>query len=161
TALMTAAVFVYIFTVIPEFTMRFLVWILVNTVYRVRKTGIVEHIPEEGGVLLVCNHVSFMDGLIIGGVVRLTVTFVRYPRIFDIPVLSFIFRAGKAIPIAPAKEDPVCLEKAYDDIAAALEAGDVVCVFPEGEITRNGAMREFRQGVERIVNRTAVPVVPM
>lgn len=160
TSVMTAAVFVYIFTVIPEFTMRFIIWIAVHTVYRLRKSGL-ENIPEEGGALLVCNHVSFMDGLLIGGAVRRPVRFVMYHKVFDIPVLSFIFRTGRAIPIAPAKEDPERLEQAYTDIATALDAGDVVCLFPEGEITRDGELQAFRQGVERIVARSPVPVVPM
>lgn len=160
TSVMTAAVFVYIFTVIPEFTMRFVIWILMHTVYRLRKNGL-ENIPDEGPALLVCNHVSFVDGLILAGAIRRPVRFVMHHAVFDIPVMSFLFRTGKAIPIAPAKEDPGRLQQAYDDIARALEAGDVVCIFPEGEITRDGAMHEFRQGVERIVQRTPVPVVPM
>ncbi|MES1948724.1 putative acyltransferase family protein [Salinisphaera sp. C84B14] len=160
TAIMTAAVVVFIFTLVPEFTMRFIIWLLVSTIYRVRKRGL-ENIPEEGGVLLVCNHVSFMDGLILGGSVRRPARFVMYHTIFDIPVLSFIFRTGKAIPIAPAKEDPERLEAAYDDIARELEDGQVVCLFPEGAITRDGELQTFREGVERVVRRTPVPVVPM
>lgn len=160
TAVMTAAVFAFIFKLVPEFTMRFIVWLLVHTIYRVRKKGMM-HIPEEGGALLVCNHVSFMDGLILGGAVRRPARFVMYHKVFDIPVLSFVFRTGKAIPIAPAKEDPERLEAAYDAIARELEDGQVVCIFPEGEITRDGELHTFREGVERIVQRTPVPVVPM
>ncbi|MBS64385.1 MFS transporter [Salinisphaera sp.] len=160
TAIMTAAVVVFIFTLVPEFTMRFIIWLLVSTIYRVRKRGL-ENIPEEGGVLLVCNHVSFMDGLILGGSVRRPARFVMYHTIFDIPVLSFIFRTGKAIPIAPAKEDPKRLEAAYDAIARELEDGQVVCIFPEGAITHDGELQTFREGVERVVRRTPVPVVPM
>jgi len=159
-AVMTAAVVVFIFTLVPEFTMRFIIWLLVSTVYRVRKKGL-DNIPAEGGVLLVCNHVSFVDGLVLGGSVVRPARFVMYHTIFDVPVLSFVFRTGKAIPIAPAKEDPERLEAAYDAIARELEDGQVVCLFPEGEITQDGQMREFRTGVERIVARTPVPVVPM
>ena len=160
TAVMTAAVVVFIFTLVPEFTMRFIIWLLVSTIYRVRKRGL-DNIPDEGGVLLVCNHVSFMDGLILGGSVRRPARFVMYHTIFDVPVLSFIFRTGKAIPIAPAKEDPERLEAAYDAIARELEDGQVVCLFPEGAITHDGELQAFRQGVERVVQRTPVPVVPM
>lgn len=160
TAVMTAAVFLFIFKLVPEFTMRFIVWLLVHTIYRVHKKGM-DNIPDEGGVLLVCNHVSFMDGLILGGAVRRPARFVMYHKVFDIPVLSFVFRTGKAIPIAPAKEDPERLEKAYDTIARELADGQVVCLFPEGEITRDGELQEFKEGVERIVRRTPVPVVPM
>ncbi len=160
TAVMTAAVCLFIFTLVPEFTMRFIVWLLVHTIYRMNKRGMA-HIPEQGGVLLVCNHVSFMDGLILAGAVRRPARFVMYHKVFDVPLLSFVFRTGKAIPIAPAKEDPERLQAAYDSIARELEDGQVVCIFPEGEITRDGQMREFREGVERIVKRTPVPVVPM
>lgn len=160
TAIMTAAVVLFIFKLVPEFTMRFIIWLLVSTIYRVRKRGL-DNIPDEGGVLLVCNHVSFMDGLILGGTVVRPTRFVMYHTIFDVPVLSFVFRTGKAIPIAPAKEDPERLGAAYDAIARELEDGQVVCLFPEGQITHDGEMREFRQGVERVVARTPVPVVPM
>lgn len=160
TALMTTAVVAFIFKLVPEFTMRFIIWLLVSTIYRVRKRGLA-HIPDDGGVLLVCNHVSFMDGLILGGCVRRPTRFVMYHKIFDVPVLSFVFRTGKAIPIAPYKEDPRCLEAAYDAIARELADGQVVCLFPEGAITRDGEMAEFRQGVEKVVQRTPVPVVPM
>lgn len=159
-AIMTAAVFAFIFKLVPEFTMRFIIWLLVSTIYRVHKRGF-EHIPEQGGVLLVCNHVSFVDGLVVGGTVVRPARFVMYHSVFDVPVLSFIFRTGKAIPIAPAKEDPARLEAAYDAIARELEDGQVVCLFPEGEITHDGQMREFRTGVEQIVARTPVPVVPL
>lgn len=159
-ALMTAAVVVFIFTLVPEFTMRFIIWLMVSTIYRVHKKGM-DNIPKEGGVLLVCNHVSFIDGLVVGGTVVRPTRFVMYHTIFDIPVLSFIFRTGKAIPIAPAKEDPERLEAAYDAIARELEDGQVVCLFPEGEITHDGEMREFRTGVERVLQRTPVPVVPL
>jgi len=82
-------------------------------------------------------------------------------HIFRVPVLNFIFRTGRAIPIASAKEDPALLERAYDEIARALEAGDVVGIFPEGRITDTGEMYPFRSGIKRIVERTPVPVIPM
>jgi len=81
--------------------------------------------------------------------------------IFRIPVLNFVFRTGRAIPIASAREDPALLERAYDEIAQALEAGDIVCIFPEGRITDTGEIYPFRSGIKRIVDRTPVPVVPL
>ncbi|TDT44576.1 hypothetical protein DES49_0688 [Halospina denitrificans] len=158
--LINVAVAVYIFTLVPEFLMRFLIWILVNTIYRLRAEGL-DHIPEEGPAVLVCNHVSYVDALIVAGSVRRPVRFVMYHRIFNIPVLSFIFRTGKAIPIAPAKEDPEMLERAYERIDEALAEGHLVCLFPEGALTSDGQMGEFRRGVERIVRRRPVPVVPL
>jgi 1-acyl-sn-glycerol-3-phosphate acyltransferase len=82
-------------------------------------------------------------------------------RIFKLPLLGWIFRTARAIPIAPAKEDPWLMEKAYVDIAQALHEGDLVCIFPEGQLTRTGDINEFKGGIAKIVERTKVPVIPM
>ena len=160
TALLNAGVAIYIYTLVPEFLMRFLVWLLIHTVYRLDKSGL-EHIPEEGPAVIVCNHVSLVDALIIAAACRRPIRFVMHHRIYRIPVLNFIFRTGRAIPVASAKEDPELLERAFDEVARALDAGDVVCIFPEGRITDTGEMYPFRRGISRIVERTPVPVVPM
>jgi 1-acyl-sn-glycerol-3-phosphate acyltransferase len=157
---LNALVAAYIYTLVPEFLMRFLTWVFVNVMYRIRVRGL-ENIPETGPALLVSNHVSFMDALVIGGSVRRPVRFVMDHNIFRIPVLGFIFRTARAIPIAPAREDPAALEKAFDRIDAELAAGEVVCIFPEGRLTRDGEMSEFKRGVEKILARRPVPVVPM
>jgi len=159
-ALLNAAVAIYIYTLVPEFLMRFLSWILVNLLYRIDVEGL-DHVPDEGPALLVCNHVSFMDALILGGCIRRPVRFVMYYRIFELPLLRFLFRTAKAIPIAGRKEDPVLLERAFDEVDRALANGELVCIFPEGGLTRDGAIAPFRPGVERILERRAVPVVPM
>jgi 1-acyl-sn-glycerol-3-phosphate acyltransferase len=160
TAILNALVALYIFTLVPEFVMRFITWVLVNTLYRVRVDG-TQNIPEEGAVLLVCNHVSFMDALLLMANLRRPARFVMYYKIFNIPLLSFVFRTAKAIPIAGYKEDPALLEKAYDAIDEALAAGEVVCLFPEGALTCDGQLATFRTGVEKILARRPVPVVPM
>jgi 1-acyl-sn-glycerol-3-phosphate acyltransferase len=159
-AVLNAAVAIYIYTLVPEFLMRFLSWILINTLYRIRTEGL-DNVPEHGPALLVCNHVSFMDALIVAGSVRRPARFVMYYRIFRIPVLSFIFRTAKAIPIASSKEDPALLEKAFDEVDRALAEGEIVCIFPEGGLTTDGEIAVFRPGVERILARRAVPVVPL
>jgi 1-acyl-sn-glycerol-3-phosphate acyltransferase len=157
---LNALVAAYIYTLVPEFLMRFLTWVLVNVMYRIKVRGL-ENIPESGPALLVSNHVSFMDALVIGGSVRRPVRFVMDLNIFRIPVLGFIFRTARAIPIAPAREDPAALEQAFDRIDAELAEGEVVCIFPEGKLTRDGEMSEFKRGVEKILERRPVPVVPM
>jgi 1-acyl-sn-glycerol-3-phosphate acyltransferase len=159
-AVMNAAVALYIFAQVPEFVMRFIVWILVHTMYRVEKQGL-EHIPDAGAAVLVCNHVSYMDALVIMANSPRPVRFVMTHKIFRIPVLSFVFRHAKAIPIASGKEDPDLLGQAYERIAVELEAGQLVCIFPEGHLTADGEMDVFRPGIERIVARTPVPVVPL
>ena len=160
TAILNAVVAIYIFSLIPEFLMRFLIWILINTIYRVKKTGL-ENVPEDGACVVVCNHVSYVDALIIGGTVRRPIRFVMYHKIFKVPVLSFIFRTAKAIPIAGHKEDPELLNEAMYTIAEALDQGEVVCIFPEGKLTSDGEMNEFKSGIERILEKSPVPVVPM
>jgi 1-acyl-sn-glycerol-3-phosphate acyltransferase len=140
--------------------MRFITWVLVNTLYRVRAEG-GQNIPDEGPALLVCNHVSFMDPLLLMANLRRPARFVMYYKIFNVPLLQFVFRTAKAIPIAWQKEDPQVLQQAYDAIDAALADGEVVCIFPEGALTRDGDMAPFRPGVEKILARRPVPVVPM
>ena len=159
-AVLNAAVAIYIYSLVPEFLMRFLSWVLVNILYRIRVRGL-EHIPEHGPALLVSNHVSFMDALVIGGSVRRPVRFVMDHNIFRIPVLGFIFRTAHAIPIAPAREDRGALKVAFDLIDQELAAGEIVCIFPEGKLTRDGEMNEFKSGVEKILERRPVPVIPL
>ena len=158
--LLNALVAVYIYTLVPEFLMRFLIWLLMHTVYRLEKRGL-ENIPDEGAALIVCNHVSFVDALIIVAASRRPIRFVMDHQIFRMPVLSFIFRTGRMIPIAPRKENPLLLERAYEEIDAALRAGDLVGIFPEGRITDTGDLYPFKPGVTRILARTPVPVVPL
>lgn len=160
TALLNLVVAIYIFTIVPEFLMRFLVWILIRAIYRVKVIGY-ENIPEEGPVIVACNHVSYADPLLIGGVVKRPVNFVMHHKIFHIPVLKFIFKTGKAIPIASRAENPEVLKRAYERIGEVLDSNDVLGIFPEGAITHDGEIREFKKGIEKVVNKQPVPVVPM
>lgn len=159
-AVLNALVAIYIYSVVPEFFMRFLVWILIHTVYRVKASGL-NNIPDAGPVVLVCNHVSYVDALIIAGCIRRPVRFVMHYKIYNLPILNFIFRTAKTIPIAGKHDNETLLNKAFDDIDNMLVAGEVVCIFPEGRLTANGKMRAFRGGIEKIIKRRAVPVVPM
>jgi len=160
TSVLNAFVAVYIYTLVPEFLMRFIIWILISTIYRVKKEAL-DQIPDEGPAVLVCNHVSFVDALLIGGTVRRPVRFVMYYKIFQIPILRFVFKTAKAIPIASSKEDPEMLEEAYDKVAQELSEGHLVCIFPEGVLTDDGEVNTFKKGIERIIARTPVPVIPM
>ena len=160
TALLNAVVAIYIFSLVPEFLMRFLAWLLIHTIHRVTTVD-VERIPEEGAAVLVCNHVSYVDAIVILAASPRPIRFVMDHRIFKTPLLGFIFRTGKAIPIAPAHENPWLMEKAFVDIAQALHEGELVCIFPEGKLTRTGEMNEFRGGIAKIVARSKVPVIPM
>lgn len=159
-ALANIAVALFIYLQVPEFTMRFLVWLLSHSIYRVRHEGF-EHIPEKGAAVLVCNHVSFVDALILGGAIRRPVRFVMYKPIYELPVLNFIFRTAGAIPICSRREDEQAYEAAMKAIADTLARGELVCIFPEGRLTRDGEIGEFRPGVEKMVREVPVPVVPM
>ncbi|WP_341677171.1 MFS transporter [Niveibacterium sp. SC-1] len=159
-ALMNLAVALFIYKQVPEFLQRLVVWLLVHTVYRVRGEGHA-HIPAEGPALLICNHVSYMDPLIIMAESRRPVRFVMDHRIFAKPFMRFVFKEARAIPIAPAKEDPAMLDRAYDEVALALSRGELVAIFPEGRITDTGELYPFRGGVNKIVERTPVPVIPL
>ena len=159
-ALLNAAVALYIYGLVPEFLLRFIAWLLVKAVYRLRTSGLA-HIPHEGAAVLVANHVSFADAVIIMGASPRPIRFVMDHRIFRTPLLGFIFRHCGAIPIASAKEDPAMLEAALAEVGRALENGDLVGVFPEGHLTRDGELQPFRPGISRILAANPVPVVPM
>jgi len=157
---MNALVALYIYTLVPEFLMRFLAWMLVHTFYRVRKVGL-DNIPDEGACVIVCNHVSYVDAVVIAACVRRPVRFIMDHRIFRAPLLSFIFRTMRTIPIASARENRGVKDRALAEAAAALAAGEIVGIFPEGRLTHTGELNAFRPGVGEIVRRTPVPVVPM
>lgn len=159
-AVMNIAVALFIFRQVPEFTLRFLVWLLSHSVYRVRHVGL-EKIPDQGGAMLVCNHVSYVDALILGGAIHRPVRFVMDKAIYDRPLLNYLFRAGGAIPICSRREDEAAYHDAMQQIAENLAAGELLCIFPEGKLTRDGEIDDFRHGIQHIVAETPVPVVPM
>ena len=159
-AVANLAVSAYIFQQVPEFAMRFLVWALSHSMYRVAHEGL-DRVPDEGAALIVCNHVSYVDAMLLAGAVRRPIRFVMHKPIFERPVLNFVFRTGGAIPIAARSEDPAAYEAAFRQIRAALAEGDLLCIFPEGRLTEDGEIGAFRPGIERILEETPVPVIPM
>ncbi len=159
-ALLNALVAIYIYSLLPEFLMRFLAWMLVNIIYRVRPTGI-ENIPDKGPAVVVCNHVSYMDPILLAASIRRPMRFVMYYKIFKLPLLRYFFQHMKAIPIASAREDEQLMNEAFEKVDAELEKGSIVCIFPEGGITRDGEIQRFRPGIEKVIANRAVPVVPV
>ena len=160
TALLNIVVATYIYSLVPEFLLRFIAWVLVHTFYRIRLVH-AERIPEEGAAVLVCNHVSYVDAIVIMAESPRPIRFVMDHHIFRSPFAGWVFRHAKAIPIAPSHEDPGMLTRAYEACARALAEGDLVCIFPEGKLTRTGDLNPFRHGVTEIIRRTPAPVVPM
>ena len=159
-AVINAGVAVFIFYQVPEFATRFLVWAISHTMYRVRHDGL-DKIPEKGPAVLVCNHVSYMDACLLAGAVRRPIRFVMHQNIYRLPVLNFIFRTGRTVPILPQTEDPAVYEAAFREVREGLAAGDLFCIFPEGKLTLDGEVDRFRKGIERMVEETPVPVIPM
>lgn len=159
-ALLNALVAAYIYSLLPEFLLRFLSWLLVRTVYRMVEEGR-SNIPEHGAALLVCNHVSFVDALVISAACERPIRFVMESAIFEAPVINVLARGMKAVPIAARRENPQVYERAFAIVADELQHGQLVCIFPEGRLTRDGGVAEFRPGVMRILAETPVPVVPM
>ncbi|MGU7779778.1 MFS transporter [Burkholderia sp. PU8-34] len=160
TALLNVAVATYIYLLVPEFLLRFVAWVLVHTFYRVRLVH-AERIPEEGAAVLVCNHVSYVDALVLAAASPRPIRFVMDHRIFETRFASWVFRHAKAIPIAPRHEDPAMLARAYEACEAALNEGELVCIFPEGKLTKTGDINTFHHGISEILSRTPAPVIPM
>ena len=150
----------YIYQIIPEFLLRFVLWIVVHGMYRLRVEG-AEKFPREGRHVVVANHVTFVDFLFVTASCRRPMRFVMYHKFVNTPLLRWLFRDAKVIPIAPKHEDETRMHAAFDEIAAALENEEMVCIFPEGMVTRDGEMTPFRPGVERIVERTPTTVTPV
>ncbi len=160
TGILNAVIALYIYGLVPEFLMRFLAWILIHTFYRVRKEGL-ENVPEEGACIIVANHVSYVDAIVIAACVHRPIRFIMDHRIFRVPLLNWLFRTMQAIPVASAREDAALKESAFVEAARALRAGEIVGIFPEGTLTADGEMARFRPGIERMLQDTPVPVVPM
>jgi len=160
TGLANAVVAFYIFMLVPEYLLRFIAWVATRLVYRFKVTGD-DNIPAQGAAILVCNHVSFVDAILLLAASPRPIVFVMDHRIFKQPVMGWLFRLGKAIPIAPRAEDPQAYEAAFDAAARVLQAGDLLAIFPEGGITRDGTLQEFKGGIMKILQRQPAPVVPM
>jgi hypothetical protein len=160
TAALNLGVAVYIYSLVPEFLLRFVAWLLIHTVYRLDERGL-ENIPDEGAALLVCNHVSFVDALVISAACRRPIRFVMESAIFSAPGINLLARGMKAVPIASAKDSPLVYERAFESVAQELASGELVCIFPEGRLTSDGAVAAFRPGMMRILAQTPVPVIPL
>lgn len=160
TALLNAVVAFYIFMLVPEYLLRFVAFVASRCIYRFRVRGD-EHIPAEGAAIVVANHVSFVDAILLMAASPRPIRFVMDHKIFAVPVLGWLFRLAKAIPIAPEKVDPTIYREAFETADRVLADGGLLGIFPEGAITRDGQLQPFRGGVMKILERRPVPVVPI
>ena len=160
TGIANAVVAFYIFMLVPEYLLRFVAWMLSHCVYRFKITGD-QHIPVTGPAILACNHVSFVDAVLLMAASPRPIVFLMDHRIFQVPLLGGLFRLAKAIPIAPRAENPAAYEAAFAAAAKVLQAGDLLGIFPEGGITKDGTLQDFKGGIMKILAAAPVPVVPM
>ena len=165
TGLANAVVAFYIFMLVPEYLLRFVAWVSSRFVYRFKVQGD-ENLPSSGAAILACNHVSFVDAVLLMAASPRPIYFVMDHRIFRVPVLGWLFRLAKAIPIAPYREDPATYEAAFERAAQVLREGDLLAIFPEGGITRDGQLQQFKGGIMKIIERARAegieaPVIPM
>jgi 1-acyl-sn-glycerol-3-phosphate acyltransferase len=158
--LLNAVVAGYIFLLVPEYLLRFLAFVLSRCIYRLRIRGD-ENIPTTGAAILVCNHVSFVDALLLMAASPRPIRFIMDHQIFRTPVLGALFRLAKAIPIASHAEDPALYDAAFAQARAVLDDGDLLCIFPEGSLTRDGALGDFKGGIMKLLQTNPVPVVPL
>lgn len=158
--IMNAVVALYIFLLVPEFLLRFISWVMANLMYRFKIRGD-HHIPEHGAAILTCNHVSFVDALLLMAASPRPIRFIMDHRIFGTPVLGAIFRLAKTIPVASRQEDPAIYANAFAEAEKTLSEGDLLCIFPEGAITRDGEIQPFKAGIMKILATQPVPVIPM
>ena len=165
TGIANAVVAFYIFMLVPEYLLRFIAWVAANLLYRFKLKGD-HHIPAQGAAILVCNHVSFVDAVLLMAASPRPIRFLMDHQIFKVPLLGWMFKLARAIPIAPRTEDPLAYEAAFEAAAQVLKEGDLLAIFPEGGITKDGTLQEFKGCIMKIVQRSQadglnVPVVPM
>ncbi|UPQ88854.1 MFS transporter [Vibrio sinaloensis] len=148
----------YLFFQVPIFVVRFLVWMLTHTMYRVSHKNL-HHLPQKQGALLVCNHVSYMDALLLSAVCPRLIRFVMEEEYANAPPLrKFLSRAG-VIPISATNRRSII--RAFNQVEQALEQGHIVCIFPEGRLTPDGEIHPFMRGMDVILKRSPVPVIPI
>jgi 1-acyl-sn-glycerol-3-phosphate acyltransferase len=157
TAVMNFVICTWLITLIPEFLMRFVVWLLASTIYRLKYDGR-DLVPSVGPALIVCNHPSFIDWFIVTATCRRPVRYVMEHYFFKLPGLHVFAVANKNIPIVPAKVDAILMERSFELISESLRDGHVVCIFPEGSVTYDGKLAPFKTGVNRILKTDDVPV---
>jgi 1-acyl-sn-glycerol-3-phosphate acyltransferase len=160
TAVLNAIVAFYIFMLVPEYLLRFVAFVVSRVLYRFRVRGD-EHLPVQGPAIVVANHVSFVDAILLMAASPRPIRFVMDHRIFAVPVLGWLFRLGKAIPIAPERENAEVYRAAFEAADRVLADGDLLGIFPEGAITRDGELQPFKGGIMKILERRPVPVVPV
>ena len=159
TAVMTLIATAYVVWLLPDSLLRLFVWAFTHSIYRLRVEGR-DNIPEKGGALFVCNHVSFVDALLLIGSTDRMIRAIMFKDIYDLPFVKPFAKAMKAISISSHLR-PREMIKSLREASDAIKNGDVVCIFAEGQITRIGQLLPFRRGFERIMKDVDAPIIPI
>ncbi len=149
----------YIVILLPDSLLRFVLWVLTRTLYRIHILGR-DNIPEKGGALFVCNHVSFVDAMLLLASTDRQVRFIMFKDIYELPYIKPFARILGVIPISSGLR-PREMIQSLRTASEAIRAGDVVCIFAEGQITRIGQLLPFRRGFERIMKDVNAPIIPV
>ncbi|MCE7566215.1 MFS transporter [Aliivibrio fischeri] len=157
-AILNGIVTLFLFFRVPIFIIRFVLWVLTHTGYRVSHQHL-HHIPDEGGALLVCNHITYMDAFIISGACPRPIRFVMEEEYAELPLIKYFFKLTKVIPINATKSSSI--RRAFMEVENALTNREIVLIFPEGVLTRDGEIGPFLRGMDIILKRSPVPVIPM
>lgn len=158
-SIITFFVTVYIFTVIPQYLLRFMGWLLTHSIYKITIIN-EEHVPANGAALLVPNHVTFIDAFLVGATVQRFIRFIMYKKYFDLPVIRNLCNIMGVIPIAPY-EGRESVTQSLADAKSRLQDNEIVCIFAEGGITRDGNLQPFRPGLETIMQNESAPIIPV
>ena len=158
--ILNIAVSIYIFKLIPEFMIRFILWLLASTIYKISYKGR-SNFPSKGPAILIANHVTFVDWLILSAAYKRPITFVMDHQIYKNPFIGKFLKLGKAIPIASEKENIEIKKLAYEKVSESLLKDDIICIFPEGKLSSNGGIDDFKPGILKILEKNPVPVVPI
>nr|VVV04567.1 Lysophospholipid transporter LplT [Aliivibrio wodanis] len=157
-SIVNSLVALFLFNKVPVHVIRFLLWIITHTLYRVKHKEL-QHLPEEGGALLVCNHITYMDAFILSGACPRPIRFVMEEEYAELPLIKYFFRITRVIPINATKSSSI--RRAFFDAEKALSDGEIVMIFPEGVLTHDGEIGSFLRGMDIILKRSPVPVIPM
>ena len=158
-SLVSIAATLYILKTLPIAFVRLVNWLATHTIYRLKVEG-ADNVPKEGGALLICNHVSYVDALVVSASSKRPIRFIMYRQIYNIPIIHQICKIMKVIPI-DFQDGPKGIMRSLEETRKAIESGDLVCIFPEGGLTRTGNMQGFNRGFEKIMKGINAPVIPM
>jgi acyl-[acyl-carrier-protein]-phospholipid O-acyltransferase/long-chain-fatty-acid--[acyl-carrier-protein] ligase len=149
---------VYAVWLLPDAMLRFVLWLVTRTLYRIKVLGR-DNIPERGGALLVCNHMSHVDALLLQAAIDRPIRFLMFKGIYELPWVKPLARLMRVIPIS-SEQRPREMIESLRIASAAIKDGELVCIFAEGQITRIGQMLPFRRGFERIMKDVEAPIIP-